>query len=66
MVIAYLGGMAKPPVSDELWAVVGPLLPARPARAKGGRPPIDDRAALMGIIFVLKTGIPWELSLIHI
>lgn len=28
--------------------------------AQGGRPPVDDRAALCGIIFVLRTGIPWE------
>jgi transposase len=57
--------MAKPLVSDELWEVVRPLLPPRrrPRRAKGrrgGRPPLDDRAALGGILFVLKTGIPWE------
>jgi transposase len=51
-------GMAKPLVSDELWAVVAPLLPARP---KGGRPPVDDRAALTGILFVLRSGIPWEM-----
>ena len=28
---------------------------------KGGRPRVDDRAALTGILFVLKTGIPWEM-----
>ena len=53
--------MAKPLVSDELWAVVAPLLPARPPRPKGGRPPVDDRAALTGILFVLRSGIPWEM-----
>jgi transposase len=26
-----------------------------------GRPRIDDRAALTGIVFVLKSGIPWEI-----
>lgn len=52
--------MAKTLVSDELWAIVEPLIPVRAARPKGGRPPISDRAALTGIIFVLKTGIPWE------
>jgi transposase len=36
------------------------LLPPRLLRPKGGRPPIDDRAALTGILFVLKSGIPWE------
>ena len=54
-------GMAKPVVSDELWALVAPLLPPEPPKPKGGRPRVPDRAALTGIIFVLKSGIPWEL-----
>lgn len=53
--------MAKPLVSDELWTVVAPLLPPEPPKPKGGRPRLSDRAALSGIIFVLRTGIPWEL-----
>src|SRR5438046_922725 len=53
--------MAKPLVSDELWAVVEPLLPPRAAHPQGGHPfTVPDRAALTGIIFVLQTGIPWE------
>jgi transposase len=51
----------KPLVSDELWALVAPLLPPEPPKPKGGRPRVSDRAALTGIIFVLKTGILWEL-----
>ncbi len=48
--------MAVPVVSDELWAVIEPLLPARePPRT--GRPRIDDRRCLSGILFVLPTGI---------
>jgi transposase len=54
-------GMSKPLVSDELWAVVAPLLPAEPPKPQGGRPRVPDRAALTGIIFVLRTGIQWEL-----
>lgn len=53
--------MAKPLVSDDLWAAVAPLLPPRPPRPKGGRPPVADRAALTGIVFVLRSGIPWEM-----
>src|SRR4051812_35225898 len=53
--------MAKPLVSVDLWAVVAPLLPIEPPKPKGGRPRVPDRAALTGIIFVLKSGIPWEL-----
>ena len=52
--------MAKPLVSDALWAAVAPLLPAVPLSPKGGRPRVPDRAALTGIVFVLKTGMPWE------
>lgn len=48
-------------VSDELWAIVEPLLPRRRVSRKGGRPRVPDRAVLTGIIFVLRTGIPWEM-----
>ena len=52
--------MARMLVPDELWEIVEPLLPRHKARAgKRGRPPVDDRAALTGIIFVLHSGIPW-------
>ena len=53
--------MAKPLVSDELWETIAPLLPPEPPKPKGGRPRVPDRAALTGIIFVLRSGIPWEL-----
>ena len=52
--------MSKPLVSDALWAVVRPLLPPERPKPKGGRPRVSDRAALAGIIFVLRTGCPWE------
>ena len=54
--------MAKPLLDDELWSVIEPLLPPRkPRRFKyPGRKPLDRRKALTGILFVLKTGIPWE------
>jgi transposase len=53
--------MARTLVSDELWEIVEPLLPPEPPKPQGGRPRIPDRAALTGIIFVLKSGIPWEM-----
>jgi transposase len=53
--------MAKELVSEELWEIVEPLLSPEPSKPKGGRPRVDDRAALAGIIFVLKSGIPWEM-----
>ena len=52
--------MAKPLVTDDLWAAIQPLIPKRPPRPKGGRRPLGDREALTGILFVLRTGIPWE------
>lgn len=55
--------MAKPILDDELWALIAPLLPPpKPRRAKyPGRKPLDDRALLTGILFVLQSGIPWEM-----
>ena len=53
--------MSKELVSDELWEIVEPLLLPEPPKAKGGRPRVEDRAALTGIVFVLKSGIPWEM-----
>jgi transposase len=48
-------------VSDELWERIEPLLPRLPPPSpKGGRPPVQHREALTGIVFVLKTGIPWQ------
>jgi transposase len=49
-------------VSDGVWERVEPLLPApKPRRHRyPGRRPLDDRAALTGIVFVLKTGIAWN------
>ena len=55
--------MAAPLVSDELWALVEALLPPLPPKdpLHPGRPRVPDRAAFTGIVFVLKTGIPWEM-----
>jgi transposase len=50
----------KPLVSDQLWALIEPLLPKHRSSRRGGRPRVPDRAVLGGIIFVLRTGLPWE------
>jgi len=54
--------MAKPILDDRLWEVVKPLLPLPKKRRRRypGRKPIDNRKALGAILFVLKTGLPWE------
>ena len=53
--------MAKELVSDELWEIIEPLLAPEPPKPEGGRPRVENRAALTGIIFVLKSAIPWEM-----
>ncbi|AHF04145.1 transposase IS402 [Marichromatium purpuratum 984] len=55
--------MAKPLLPDDLWAEIEPLLPSpKPRRYRyPGRKPIDNRRALTGILFVLKSRIPWEM-----
>ncbi len=53
--------MAKKRVSRALWKAIAPLLPEHTPSPKGGRPPVPNRACLEGIIFVLKSGIPWQI-----
>jgi transposase len=50
-------------LDDELWARIEPLLPKRRPRNRqhAGRTPIPDRAVLTGILFVLRSGIPWRM-----
>ena len=53
--------MPRPLVSDALWELVERLIPRVPRRHRfPGRKRIDDRKVLTGILFVLRTGIPWE------
>ncbi len=48
-------------VSDELWALVEPLVPPPgPGQGPGGRPRLPDRSVLEGILFVLTTGCRWH------
>lgn len=52
--------MSRLLVPDELWAIVEPLLPRHPYVPGVGKPRVDDRVCFTGILFLLKTGIPWE------
>jgi putative transposase len=49
-------------ISDELWAVLQPLLPAHVnTHRKGfGRPRVPDRDCADAIFYVLRTGGPWQ------
>lgn len=51
--------MVKELVPEELWEVIAPMLSPERPKPKGGRPRVPERAALTGIIFVLRSGIPW-------
>ena len=54
--------MAKPILDDALWELIEPHLPTpkRRRRRYPGRKPVPNRVALKGILFVLRTSIPWE------
>jgi transposase len=47
-------------IDDELWSIFESVLPRHIPSEWGGRPRTPDRAALTGIVFVLRTGIPWK------
>jgi len=49
-------------ISDELWVVLQPLLPAHinTHRFGGGRPRVPDRDCADAIFFVLRTGCQWQ------
>jgi transposase len=54
--------MARKLVDDELWQIIEPLLPVKRRRKRHpGRKRLDDRRVLTGILFVLQSGIPWEM-----
>lgn len=55
--------MAKELIDDRLWELIEPLLPKRRSRNRqyAGRRPLPDRAVLTGIVFVLRSGIPWNM-----
>jgi transposase len=49
-------------VEGELWELIEPLLPRVQRRRRyPGRKRIDDRLCLQGILFVLHTGVQWQM-----
>jgi len=48
-------------VSDQLWAIIEPIMnELDPPRCTPGRPRIDQRAALNGVIYQMRTGCQWN------
>jgi transposase len=45
-------------LTDEQWRLIEPILPP-PSPANRGRPPIDRRAVLNGILWKIRTDNPW-------
>lgn len=45
---------------DSVWEKIRPLLGEQPKNMRGGRPRMDDRACLAGIIHVLRSGVRWQ------
>lgn len=53
--------MAYSLLPDELWREIEPLLPVEVPKPKGGRPSIPNRLALLGILYILRTGAAWRM-----
>jgi len=50
--------MSRHELTDEQWAIIAPLIP--PQKPGPGRKRADNRKALNGILYVLKTGCAWK------
>ena len=48
-------------LTDEQWTILQPLIPEPPRRPDGrGRPWRDAREVLHGVLWILRTGAPWQ------
>ena len=54
---ATIEGVARNEISDEAWAVIGPLFPAPKAT---GRPPVERRMVVEATAWRYRTGAPWR------
>ena len=48
-------------LTDEQWAIIGPLIPEPPRREDGrGRPWRDTREVINGVLWILRSGSRWQ------
>lgn len=53
-------GRYRPEISDEQWAKIEPFLPRMEAGPHGGHPWKENRLVFEGIVWILRTGSPWN------
>ncbi len=49
-----------PLLTEAQWKKIAPLLPKPPKHRKGGRPWIENRRVLEGILWILRSGARWQ------
>lgn len=54
----HVGMMRRFELTDAQWEQIAPLLP--PQKPRTGRPAEDHRQVLNGMLWILRTGAPWE------
>lgn len=50
----------KPMVSDLIWAMIASFFAPPTPSKKGGRPRVDARQCLEGVLWILQTGARWK------
>lgn len=50
---------AKPVLTDAMWNQISRFFPDEPPGKQGGRPRVENRACMEGILWVLQTGARW-------
>lgn len=47
-------------ITDELWAVMGPLVRKAKRHRRGPKPKVPDRQFFEALLYIARTGIPWR------
>ena len=54
------GTEPAPQLTDEQWLLIADLFPSNPPGPQGGRPRLDARRCVEGILWVLRSGARWK------